>query len=167
MDDVVQFRWDKRRLNWFIGLFAMIGVPGLLLFGAADIGAKTFGLVWAALAGIGIFALARRKRISEPVIEISSQGIFDRRIANAVLPWRAISNFEEFEAEHVPFVGLDFHDARKALADAKPIVRLNAPLHKLFRFPAVSIQMGLLDGTEADLLAAIRHFRPASDHEKA
>lgn len=164
MEDAVQFRWDPRRLNWFTGLLALIGAPGVLLLGVADPGAKVFGAGWAAMFCAGCFALIKRRSDRDAVVTVSNIGIFDRRISSAVIPWSAVSRVEGFEAENVPFTGLDFHDAKTALAAAKLIVRLFAPLHSLMRFPAVSINMNLLDGTGADLHAAISRFRSELFH---
>ena len=77
-----------------------------------------------------------------------------------MIPWVAISGVEAIDAEHVAFIGLEFHDPKAALSSARPMMRLMAPLHRLLRFPSASLQMSLLDGSGEDLLAAIRQFRP-------
>ena len=67
---------------------------------------------------------------------------------------------EEFDAENVSFVGLDFDDPKVALAHAKLLVRLIAPVHWLLGFPAVTINTSLLDASDNASVAAIQRFQP-------
>lgn len=160
MEDCAQFRWDSRRLNWYSGLVALIGAAGLLFVWQQGWDVKALGLGWMAAFIWGCVSLQRRKSDTEPIVIVSTEGIRDRRISDSVLPWNAISRVESFDAEHVPFVGLEFHDPKAALEHAKSMVQLFAPIHSLLRFPAVSISMSLLDGNGAELIAAIRRFKP-------
>ena len=104
--------------------------------------------------------MLRRARDREPVVTVSAAGLCDRRIKDGVIPWPAISHIETFEAEHVPFIGLEFHDPKTVLADAKPMFRWFAPLQRFLRFPSASMQMSLLDGSGEDAVAAIARFAP-------
>lgn len=158
--DTIEFRWQPSRLRWFavlVGFVALIAVP---MLAEDDIGAKAVGVAWLAACAFAARALLRRGSDREPVVAVSAAGLRDRRIRDAVIPWAEIAGAEALEAEHVPFVGLEFHDPKAVLAAARPLVRWMAPLHRLIRFPSVSLSMGLLDGTDADLLAAIRRHAP-------
>lgn len=160
MTAVLELHWDRRRLRRGALLMAAIGAGGVILFTQDDPSAYWLGGAWiAAFAALALAILGRGRR-SGPVVTINAEGIHDRRISASALAWDAISRVEGFDVEHVSFVGLDFHDATTALARAKPMVRFFAPLHRLLRLPAVSINTSLLDGSDADLLAAIARWRP-------
>lgn len=160
MQEAIEFRWDSRRLNWYTGLMALVAAPSLLLLFQPGADVKTLGIAWASACALAAIALQKRKRVSLPVVTVSEQGIFDRRVSETAFAWNAITSVEGFDAEHVQFVGLEFQNPGAALAHCKPLIRIFAPLHRLFKYPSVSINMGLLDGSDADLLQAVCHFRP-------
>ncbi len=160
MSDAVHFHWDKRRTRRGTALLLAIGAPGLLLAFQDGVDAKVLGLAWSAAFALLAAAVHSRGARTEPVVTVSDEGVHDRRISAAPIAWDRIAHIEGFEAENVTFVGLDFHDAKVALADAKPLVRAMAPIHRLFEFPAVSINTSLLDGSDADVIAAIEKFHP-------
>ena len=160
MGGAVNFRWDKRRTRRGTLLLLAIGAPGLLLAFQDGVDAKVLGLAWSAAFALLAAAVYSRGARTEPVVTVSDEGIHDRRISAAPITWDRIAHIEGFEAENVTFVGLDFHDAKAALVDAKLLVRAIAPMHRLFGFPAVSINTSLLDGSDADLIAAIGEFHP-------
>jgi hypothetical protein len=122
--------------------------------------AKSLGLAWTA----GFVALAAgvysRSFKSRPVIAISANVLHDRRISAESIPWVRIARMEEFDAENVSFVGLDFDDPKVALAHAKLLVRLIAPVHWLLGFPALTINTSLLDASDNASVAAIQRFQP-------
>lgn len=153
--DRVQFRWDRRALFRGAVTFAIIGALGIAMAPLGDAGMWLLGLAWAAVFGYGAMHMWRLRSEREPVITIDAAGLRDRRIRVAVIPWDAIAHVEGFEAEGIPFVGLSFHDRKAVLADARPLVRVFAPIQALLRFPEVSVSMALLDGSEEELLAAI------------
>ena len=160
MSDAIHFYWDRRRTRRGAIVLLTIGAAGLLLLFQDGSDAKALGAFW--LAAFTLFAAAvdRRGNRGEPVVTVSDAGIHDRRVSAALIAWEAISRIGGFEAENVHFIGLDFHNPAAALADAKPLVRFIAPAHRLLQFPSVSINTSLLDGSDGDLLAAIREFRP-------
>jgi hypothetical protein len=157
----MHFHWDKRRTWRGTVLLSALGAPGLLLAFQDGADAKLLGLVWSAAFGFLAAAVYSRAADTEPVVTVSGEGIRDKRVSATPFAWDRIARIEGFEAENVTFVGLDFHDAKLTLADAKLLVRIIAPIHRLFRFPAVSINTSLLDGSDADLMAAIKKFRPS------
>ena len=158
--DAIEFRWYPPQLKWLAGLLLVIGVLGLVMLREEDAGVKALGAIWTVLFAWGACCLLRRVFDRQPVVTVSAAGLMDRRIMDAVIPWAAILRVDAFDAEHVPFIGLEFHDPKAALSSARPMVRSMAPLHRLLRFPSASLQMSLLDGSGEDLLAAIRQFRP-------
>lgn len=159
--DAVDFHWDKRRTRRGALLLAVLGLAGLALVGLDGIDAKALGIGWfVSFAALSSAVLSRGTK-SAPVLTISPEGVHDRRISTAPITWEKIARIEGFEAETVTFVGLDFLDARSTLADAKPLVRVFAPLHRLLGFPAVSLNTSLLDGGDRDVIAAIERFRPS------
>ena len=155
-----EFHWDARRLTWLAGWIGVIGAAGLGLLLVDDWSVKALGLAWAAVFGIGVRALLRRRKISAPVVVVSADGVLDTRILAAPIPWSALNRVEAFEAENVPFIGLHFADIDAALAHAKPSVRRIAKVQRGLGFPPASINMSALDGSDEDLLAAIAVFRP-------
>jgi hypothetical protein len=165
MGDAIHFHWDKHRTWRGMVLLLALGAPGLLLAFQDGVDAKLLGLVWSAAFGFLAAAVYRCGAKTEPVVTVSEEGIHDKRVSATPIPWDRIARIEGFEAENVTFVGLDFHDPKVALADSKPLVRVVAPIHRLFRFPAVSINTSLLDGGDADLIAAIKKFRPSLLHD--
>jgi hypothetical protein len=163
--DEVEFRWERRALLRGAVAFAIIGALGIAVAPLGDAGMWILGLAWAAAFGYGAVHMWRLRSEREPVITIGAAGLRDRRIRAAVIPWDAVSHVEGFEAEGIPFVGLSFHDRKAVLADARPLVRLFAPIHALLRFPEVSVSMALLDGGEEQLLAAIAPFVKVPPHD--
>lgn len=157
----VHFYWNRRRTRRGATLLIAIAVAGSSLMLIDDVDAKVLGFAWglsfAALAG----AVYSRGSKVQPVVTISTFGILDRRISAEPIHWDSIARIVAFEAENVPFVGLDFHDAKATLATAKPLVRMMAPLHRLLGFPAVSINTSLLDARDEDLLRSVEAIRPA------
>lgn len=159
MSESIEFRWDRRRLAAGAVAFAVIGALGVVMLLQPDAGMKVLGLAWIAAFAYGAVHMLRLRADREPVVTVSAAGLRDKRIKRSPIAWSAISHSEGFEAENVPFVGLTFHDRKAVLADARPLVRIFAPLHRLVGFPEVSVSMALLDGTDAELLAAIsRHI---------
>jgi hypothetical protein len=160
MPEAVEFHWEKRRIYRGAVILLAIGFPGVLLATMEGVDAKSLGLAWTA----GFVALAAgvysRSFKSGPVITISANGLHDRRISAESIPWVRIARMEEFDAENVSFVGLDFDDPKVALAHAKLLVRLIAPVHRLLGFPAVTINTSLLDASDNALIAAIQRFQP-------
>ena len=160
MPEVIELHWDKQRIYRGAIFLLTIGAPGLFLATMEDVDAKSLGLAWA----LAFFALAAavygRSFNIEPVITISTHGVHDRRISAEPIPWARIARVEGFDAENVTFVGVDFDDPKFALAHAKPLVRLIAPVHRLFGFPSVTINTSLLDADDAALVTAIELFRP-------
>ncbi len=98
--------------------------------------------------------------IRAPVVSVDGEGLHDRRIAGERFRWDEISAVEAYEAENLTWVGLDFKEPAASLAKTGWLVRLSAPLHRLLRFPRVSISMALLDGSSDDLISAVRARRP-------
>jgi hypothetical protein len=160
MAETANFFWDKRRIRRGAVLLLAIGAGGLLMLLSDGLDAKILGVAWAAAFAILAAAVYSRGYSDAPVVTVSDAGLHDRRISKSPIAWSSIAHVEGFDAEHVPFIGVDFHDAGKALRDAKPLVRLIAPMHRLLRFPAVSINTSLLDVSDEDLIAAIQRFRP-------
>jgi len=161
MTEAAHFFWDKRRTRRGAMVLLAIGAAGLLLVLNDGLEAKILGVIWSIAFAILAAAVHSRGHSDAPVVTVSEAGLHDRRISRAPIAWSSIAHIEGFDAEHVPFIGIDFHDARKALTGAKPLVRFTAPLHRLLRFPAVSINTSLLDGTDEDVIRAIARFRPA------
>ena len=159
MRQPIEFRWSAQRLGWLASLITLIGLGGLALLGQEDWTVKALGLAWAAAFGYGAYALNRRRAIRTPVVIVSQAGLHDTRISGAPLPWSAISRIEEFEVEHMTYVGLHLRDDA-ALATLKRGARVGARLNSAIRLPPVSISMAPLDGGDDDLLAAIAVFRP-------
>lgn len=157
--DRVEFRWDPARLKWSAGLLVAIGLSGLLLLGETDASVRVLGAVWAIVFAIGAWRVLRHIGDREPVVSVSAEGLRDRRIMDGVIPWASISNIENIDAEHVPFAGLEFHESKAVLANAKLMVRVTALLNRLLRFPDATLQMSLLDGNDEELHAAIRRYR--------
>ena len=160
MPEAVEFHWEKRRIYRGAVILLAIGFPGVLQATMEGVDAKSLGLAWTA----GFVALAAgvysRSFKSGPVITISANGLHDRRISAESIPWVRIARMEEFDAENVSFVGLDFDDPKVALAHAKLLVRLIAPVYRLLGFPAVTINTSLLDASDNALVAAIQRFQP-------
>ena len=154
------FRWNARGITRATSLAALIGAPGLLLLRDPDFAVKVLGVVWAAPFAVLALALLKRRHDRDPVVTVSAEGLRDRRISDQTFAWAAISRVEGFDAENVAFVGLEFHNPKTELRTAKWHWRLFAPMHRLLRFPSITLQMSLLDGSDADVLAAIARFRP-------
>lgn len=161
MGDAVEFHWDEQRTRRSTVLLCALGAPGLLLTLVDGIEPKILGLSWSAAFCIFAYVVYSRGSRKEPVVTVSAEGIHDRRISPAPIAWKHIARIEEFEAENVPFVGIDFVDSKAALADGNLMVRIIAPVQRLLGFPAVSINTSLLDGSDADVADAVRRFRPA------
>ncbi len=161
MPELIEFYWDRHRIYRGAILLLMLGSPGVLLTTMEGIDATCLGLAWVA----GFLTLAAvvysRSFDSLPVITISTDGLHDRRISTKPIPWVRITCIEEFDAENVSFVGLGIDDPKAALADAKLLVRLIAPLHRLLGFPTVTINTSLLNTDDHTLIAAIERFQPA------
>ncbi len=156
----VEFRWSKPKLIRMAGLLLCIGALGFLMLGEDGLDVQALGLAWMMSFAWGAWSVLRRRSDLEPVVVVSAEGLRDRRIKDGAVPWAAISSVETMDAEHVPFVGLEFHDPAHVLADAKFLMRVCAPVNRLLRFPSASAQMSLLDGSGEDLIEAIRAFRP-------
>jgi hypothetical protein len=160
MSEAVHFCWDKRRTRRSAALLLAIGACGLLIVLSDGLDAKILGVTWATAFAILAAAVYSRGYSDAPVVSVSEAGLHDRRISKLPIAWSSIAHVGGFDAENVPFIGVDFHDPGEALGGAKPLVRLIAPIHRRLRFPAVSINTSLLDGSDEDLIAAIQRFRP-------
>jgi hypothetical protein len=158
--DGVHFRWNRAALRLHIVLAAAISALGLPMMIYGDVGARIFGALWIAAFATLILALAKRLGDTRPVVTVDAAGLHDRRIASEGFRWDKISAIEAYEAENLTWVGVEFNEPEVSLAKTGWLVRLSAPLHRLFRFPRVSISMVLLDGSTGDLIAAIRSLRP-------
>lgn len=161
-DDRVSFCWSRGALLATAALMAGIGALGLLMLLQPESMVRAAGLAWFCAFALFAGLLLARLADTKPVVTISAAGIHDRRISEAPIPWHALADVQGFEVENSSFVGLNFHDPRTALAGAKTVQRLFAPLHPLFGLPAVSISMMLLDGGDDDLLAAMAKHRSDS-----
>ena len=95
------------------------------------------------------------------VITVDSNGLFDRRMTVASLAWPDITGIEEFEAEHMRYVGVELRDPVALRSRLRWLPWTARPLNRIFGFPALSISMSLLDGTTDDLVAAIQRLRPS------
>jgi hypothetical protein len=158
--NAVHFRWSRASLRLYIALAALISALGVPMLLAGDAGARLLVGVWIAAFAWLILALARRMSDTGPVVSADALGLHDRRIAKEGFGWDEISSIEAYEAENLTWVGVELKEPGASLAKTGWLVRLSAPLHRLFRFPRVSISMALLDGSSEDLIAAIRAHRP-------
>lgn len=158
--EVVAFRWKRGPIGFSAAMLGLASVAGLLIASEGGPARTLQGLAWTAFFAWAAWRVARRLKDQEPVVTISQEGLRDRRIREAVIPWSAISAIEPFEAESTPFIGIEFHDPGAIMPTARPMMRYAAPLQRLMRFPTTSMQMSLLDGSGEDVLAAIDRFAP-------
>ena len=154
---VTEFHWDRARLKRSAVLCLLVGTGGLATLIQNNGRIQALGIAVFTVCAWFAYRLYSRVSDTAPVVTVSAIGLRDRRIKPGLIPWTDIALVEGFAAEHVPFIGLDFHDPRAVLSDARPLARLTAPMHRLLR-------------RGEDLLAAIRKLRPdlvqAQAHER-
>lgn len=160
MNEPVTFTWDKGRVRLIAAGAALTALVGIIMIVQDDWGSKIFGVVWIATLLALVLVLLRRARSRDPVVRIDAQGILDRRISDQVIPWDDIKSVGALEAEQVTFVGIDLKSDARVFASLHPIHRVMRLPNRLLRFPALSIAMHALDGSSADVVAAIHRFRP-------
>ena len=157
---VAEFRWNPQPLKWIAGLLVLVSGLGFVMTDESGSRSDPLGLLWTAAFLWCAWRVYSRVWDRDPVVTVSAAGLFDRRIRRDVMAWSTIAQIEPFEAESTPFIGIEFHDPKAALADAKAMFRLSAPLQRLMRLPSASMQMSLLDGSGDELIAAIERFAP-------
>ncbi len=157
MTEAVDFRWHARSIRWIELLLVVPLALGVLMM-LSD--AAALGAVWVAVFAALIARLEHHARSRAVVITVDSKGLFDRRMTVAPLAWPDIAGIEEFEAEHMRYVGVELRDPAAATSRLRWLPWTARPLHRIFGFPALSISTSLLDGTTDDLLAAIQRLRP-------
>lgn len=160
MTETVEIFWSRRAILRIGILNAGVGALGVPLLLVDDGGTRLLGGAWLGAFGLLLLALLRKLGDCEAVIRIDRNGLFDRRATRAPIDWSAIAGAELLEVEHMPYIGIAFHDPQGALRQARLMVRLMAPVHGLFRMPALTMSTSLLDAGPETLLDAIARFTP-------
>ncbi len=159
MADTIEFRWDKGRVRRLVIAVVIVAALGLVLLLQDDWDVKALGAAWiAALLSLAI-ALSRRAQTSDPVVVVDARGIFDSRLSDQVIPWEDIREVEALEVENLTFVGIELESDAGIVGKLRPMHRMMRWPNRILRFPALSIAMHALDGTNSDLLAAVAQFR--------
>lgn len=160
MTDATEFRWHRpsiRRIELLLAPVLAIGVLLLLSDGAE---AWIMGVAWLAVFLSLIARLEWHARRNCIVITVNREELFDRRMSYHPFAWAEIVSVEDFEAEHMRYVGIVLKEPRATGARLRWLPRVAYPLQRLLGFPGLSISMSLLDGTTDDLVAAIQRLRP-------
>jgi hypothetical protein len=112
------------------------------------------GFVLAAIAlAIGFVHVVRRRR---PILEITTQGIRDRRVSPKLVPWGAISTVSVEAVGRRKMLVLDLETAA-----GQRLVRAGAPRANR---RGLTISMTGLNGTFEDLVEALRRAEEATRH---
>jgi hypothetical protein len=151
-------------------LFAFLGLVfgGLLYLGgygvvaAPEFTMKLLGLLLAGFGGSMLWVLAEQFLIPSPLLTIDAEGLWDRRISGAPLPWSAIKRIypQQFDLR-----GLS-RSLRIELSDPSCF---RPPRHGVLRFlpyrrgraPYLAIATGHLNAGADDVLASIESFQPS------
>lgn len=153
------FAWSSakvRRAAWWTLAAASPAVP-LVFLGNAPL--SVIGLVYLALIALRCEVLSRRAQQDGPILLIGSSGIADTRLGLR-LPWQDVSRVWRINTRTARVVDIEVRWPKELLAHADPRVRLGARCQLGSGLPAVSIGLGMLDGSVEDVLAAIRAVRP-------
>jgi hypothetical protein len=160
MQDAVNFRWDKRKVRLISGSVTVVAAIGLFLLFQDDYGVKALGLAWIAALLFLAARILRRSQTSDPVVVVDARGIRDSRIADHIILWKDIRAVDTLDAENLTFVGIDLKPNAAILAHLRAMPRTMLRPNRILHFPSLSIAMHALDGTTADLLAAVARFQP-------
>ncbi len=182
----VAFRYHKGVLALFyVGAVFFLAIATVLahlgLFGQGE---------WAYWGMLVLIALAfvlfvgREWFRGEPVVVVDAQGVRDRRLMRAPVPWLAIRGirlFSSYEGARLRlfgkfgggqenlFVGLIVDDPERYYSPANPLTgALHRFFSRFFRQPLLAINMSLLDGTPLDLVEAIENhssYQPRRPNE--
>lgn len=149
-----------RFVNICIVLVALCGAFAVGLLPSPPIGdfelLAFVGFVISAIAlAIGFVHVIRQRR---PLLEITTQGIRDRRVSPQLVPWAAISTVSVEAVGRRKMLVIDLDAAAgKRLARAAP-GRANRR--------GLTISMGGLNGTFEDLVNALRRAEEATRHSR-
>jgi hypothetical protein len=142
---------SMRFVTTCIGLVALCGAFATgILPGPRIVDFEFYAFVGFVISGIGVligFAVARRQR--RPVLEITLDGIRDRRVTSQLVPWASISTVSVEAVGRRKMLVLDLDaGAGKRLSRVSPQARANRR--------GLTISMTGLNGTFEDLVAALR-----------
>ena len=176
--EIIEFRYIRGMLIFYAMLAAsMIGFGAFLIATASPWGADVpQGIFIIIFCVFVVIFVARVWLNKDPIVEVGPLGISDIRITNQRIPWGdvvEIKGYGTWENRYFKFLGwlagaTSTTNRFIGIVVKKPESYYRMPnplLHVYNRFiswmlgyPLLSINMGPLDGTYEDLVAAIRRF---------
>ncbi|WP_340115790.1 hypothetical protein [Pelagibius sp. 7325] len=155
--------------RWILCGFLVAVLCGIFILGAHAIVAdspwkiKAGGLFLAVIGGGFFWMLVDQLLLPAPILTIDAQGIWDRRISGAPLPWRAI---RRIYPQRFPLPG-SLPTLRVELSDP---TCYRPPSRGVWRFlprrrgvvPSLVIVPALLNARSGEILAEIERFRPGA-----
>lgn len=175
--DGVRFHYHRGLLMAFaVGAVALMALGTILFVTASPSGSDVpKGVFIIGFFGLVLIFVARVWYDRDPVVEINVSGIRDRRIGDQTIPWNAISAvrgygtwdnrllkilrfLSGFSKAGNRFLGIIVDDPDRFYRPPNPFVRVLGRFNLLVGYPLLSINMGPLDGTYEDLVAAVGRF---------
>jgi hypothetical protein len=160
------FRANKAKIILVGGIpaavFLVCLVLSLGLVPDAPMDTFTRVLVGVGVLFFGLMTLFWSKQLfdSGVVLEVSEEGIKDRRYSSAVIPWNVIENIRMVETTYSEFLSVEFPGNVQAKMPRPWYRKLFDFINPLLGYRGMQITMNGLNGTFADLAAAINAVAP-------
>jgi hypothetical protein len=152
-----------RRFNIVLAILCLLlsllgfAVAGVIPTQSGSYPMLGWAIVLACFAAAFIFV--RRALDRQPLVRIDSAGLYARNVAPQPLPWDQIAGVQTMRAGVQQIVRFVLRDP-SALTGAGPLKRAVGAADRAMSFGHFGINPTYYDRGVADLLAAIRHYRP-------
>jgi len=133
---------------------------------------RIVGLAAIAFFGLGSFVLFREVTRRGDVVVVDSHGIRDVRVSEDTIPWGDIVSVSESTVSGERFVMLQVTEELEARLPTTTRARWNKTVNEGFAatlapsqrgaFTGYAVSMRGLDGSHADLIAAVQRFAPGA-----
>ncbi|SLN73610.1 STM3941 family protein [Oceanibacterium hippocampi] len=167
-DGEALFRYRRGRMLFVTaGALVFAGVGVVLLVGqpveaSQPIAARLIGAALAALFGAVALKGIGELRDQRPVVRIGPEGISDRRLGPATIPWAAIDGIDLHHVKRDAFIGLDVEQPERFLVEPGFIDRMFYRANARRGQSRINIALNPLDARADEFAAAIQRFSPPS-----
>jgi hypothetical protein len=170
---VATFRRNKWKAWSFFVAMAVLSLGCLALstnvFPNKQLDGSARAIIFVGFPLFGFLAFVWSKQLFDSgiILEVSTDGIRDRRYSDAVIPWSVVEKIRLHETSYYEFVAFEFPNSAKAEMPRVWYLKVFDVLNPMLGYDGIQVNMTGLNGTTADLISAVKAAAPPHLHNFA
>ena len=152
--------WSLAKLRIASLVLLAAATPAVAAFAVSAPVVRWLCLVWLVAIAYFMHCLSRRACDRDIVLLVDQRGIFDRRVMPRPIAWQEMAAIYPVDTDRCCVIDIALHWPKITLGKTRWPVRMGAYCQIAYNVPAVSISMLLLEGSVAEVLAAVARYRP-------